>query len=153
MVLSLKHGDRLDIALPAAEWMAEVAESVITPDTIVTAVPLHWRRLVTRRFNQAVELGRRLAQARALEFVPDGLKRVRPTMMQKDMTRDERFENQRDAILINPRQATRLSGRPVLIVDDVMTTGATLSACAEACMANNATYVNVIVLARVARAE
>lgn len=153
MVLSLKHGDRLDVALPAGDWMAKAAEELICPDTIVTAVPLHWRRLFSRRFNQAVVLGQRLAKAHKLPFVPDALRRIRPTVMQKDMTREQRFTNQRDVIRINPRQTERLAGRPVLIVDDVMTTGATLSACAEACLANKSSIVNVIVLARVARAE
>jgi len=153
MVLSLKHGDRLDVALPAGDWMAKMAEELIDPDTIVIAVPLHWRRLFSRRFNQAVALGQRLAKICDLPFVPDALRRIHPTVMQKDMTREQRFSNQRDTIRINPRHAALLNGRPVLIVDDVMTTGATLSACAEACLLNKSSNVNVIVLARVARGE
>ena len=153
MVLALKHGDRMDVALPAAGWMAQAAKELVTPETIVTAVPLHWRRLLSRRFNQSVALGEPVAQKLGLPFIPDGLKRIRPTVMQKEMTREERFANQRDAIRINPSQAGRLADRPVLIVDDVMTTGATLCACAEACLANKSTNVNVVVLARVARSE
>lgn len=153
MVLALKHGDRLDIAKPAARWMALRLDGLIEAETIVTAVPLHWKRLFRRRFNQASLIGQKLAKHKNLEFIPDALIRIRHTVAQKDMTRAERFENQRGAIQVNPSKASRISGKPVLIVDDVMTTGATLSACAEACLAANATLVNVIVLARVARGE
>ncbi len=153
MVLSLKHGDRLDIALPAARWMAQKSGPLICPDTRVISVPLHWRRLALRRYNQAAVLGQKLAMALDLPFLPDALLRVRPTPMQKDMNREQRFENQSAAITINPRAANQIAHHPLLIVDDVMTTGATLSACTEACLAANARAVNVIVLARVARPE
>jgi len=153
MVLALKHGDRLDIALPAARWMAQKAQGLLKPDTLVIAVPLHWRRLFRRQYNQAAILAQKLAQERGVDFLPDALIRVQATKMQKDMNREQRFENLRGAIRVNPRMIQRITNRPVLIVDDVMTSGATLSACAEACLAANARAVNVIVLARVARAE
>lgn len=153
MVLSLKHGDRLDIALPAGRWLAQKAVPLISPDTLVIPVPLHWRRLALRRFNQAAILGQNLAKELDLPFLPDALLRVRPTKMQKDMNREQRYDNQSAAITINPRMINQIVGRPLLIIDDVMTTGATLSACTEACLAANARAVNVIVLARVARPE
>lgn len=153
MVLALKHADRLDIAIPMASWMSGAVRGLTEPDSIVTAVPLHRRRFFLRRYNQAVLLGNRLAKNENLQFVPDILIRVKPTLMQKGMTRQQRFENLRGAIAINPRQSAKIQGKPVLIVDDVMTTGATLSACAEACLAGGAKTVNVIVLARVARPE
>ncbi len=153
MVLALKHGDRLDIALPAARWMAQKSAPLVCPDTLIVPVPLHWRRLVQRRYNQAAVLGQKLALNLDLPFLPDALHRLRPTQMQKDMNREQRFENQKAAISANPRATGQIRGRPVLIVDDVMTTGATLSACTEACLAANARAVNVIVLARVARPE
>ena len=153
MALALKHGDRHDIAAPAADWMAVAGADVIEPECIVTAVPLHWRRLFRRRYNQAALLGEKLARARRLRFVPDVLKRIKPTVVQKGLTREERYKNQQDAICINNRTAECIARLPVLIVDDVMTTGATLSACAEACLDGGASSVNVIVMARVAFTE
>jgi ComF family protein len=153
MVLALKHGDRLDIALPAARWMAEKSSPLTCPETLIIPVPLHWRRLVMRRYNQAAVLAQKLALETGLAFLPDALRRLRATRMQKDMNREQRFKNQSAAISINPRATGQIKDRPVLIVDDVMTTGATLSACTQACLAANARTVNVIVLARVARPE
>ena len=71
--------------------------------------------------------------------------------MQKDMTRDERFENQREALKVTDRFINHVKGKRIVIVDDVMTTGATLSACTEACISSGAANVNVLVFARVAR--
>jgi ComF family protein len=153
MILALKHGDRLDVAVSGARWMAQKSGPLIAPDTVVIAVPLHWKRLLKRRYNQSAVLAQKLATHHSLEFLPDALVRTRQTTMQKDMSRSERFENQSGAIKINPRHIAALSDRPVLIVDDVMTTGATLSACADACFASNARAVNMIVLARVATPE
>ncbi len=153
LTLAFKHGDRLEIMLPVGKWMAQAAIDLIENETLVTAVPLYWSRILRRRYNQAALLGETIAKTRHLEFVPDILKRVRPTAVQRGMTREERFENQLGAIQISARMASRISGRSVLIADDVMTTGATLSACAESCLSNGARSVNVVVLARVAHLE
>lgn len=72
---------------------------------------------------------------------------------QKDMTREERFENQRGALQPHPKRTNQIKGKPILLIDDVMTTGATLYACAEACFDAGAASVNILVFARVARPD
>lgn len=154
IALQLKHADRLDLAKPAALWMLRAGGDLVARADLIAPVPLHWTRLVRRRSNQAAELARALAKAagRRGAFAPDLLIRTRRTPSQEGRTREERHENMRGAFAIRRRWAGRLEGARVLLVDDVMTTGATLSACAEACREAGAATVDALVLARVARA-
>lgn len=151
IVLSLKHGDRLDLARPAANWLMRAATPMLRPGMIVVPVPLHWMRLLKRRYNQAAVLSGALAKLAGLEHCPDLLSRRRSTGSQEGRDRDGRFRNMHDAISVNPRRSKLIEGRRALLVDDVMTSGATLAAAAEACIAAGATGVSVVVLARVAK--
>ena len=151
MTLALKHGDRQDIARHMARWMASAGDTLFSPETCLVPVPLHWSRMLRRRFNQSVLLAHAIASQRPVRHIPDALQRIRATKPQKDMTRAERFKNQRDAIQAHPARSDLIHDKPILLIDDVMTTGATLSACAEACLAAGAASVNILVFARVAR--
>lgn len=151
LVLSLKHGDRLDLAGPAAGWMGKAALAVLQPGMLVAPVPLHWTRLVSRRYNQAALLSAGVARMAGLAHCPDLLLRRRHTGTQEGRDRDGRFRNLDGAVRVHPGRAGALAGRPVLLIDDVMTSGATLAACAEACLSAGASQVSVLVLARVAK--
>ncbi len=148
MVLALKHGDRLDLVPALAGWMRGPAKDLLQTADIVAPVPLHRWRLLKRKFNQSAELARHLSRPKC---IPDLLTRIRRTPSQAGLNRVQRMENQRGAFDINPRFSSKLDGKSVLLVDDVMTTGATLSACAEALFAAGAANVDVVVLARVVR--
>jgi len=149
-VLALKHGDRLDMAGSLAEWMARSAPELLESADVITPVPLHWRRMVKRRYNQSAELARHLADISGKRYVPDLLIRKKPTPTQDGLTRAERHENQRSVFAINTRHQIE---QHVLLIDDVMTTGATLSACAETLRAAGTDQIDALVLARVARGE
>ncbi|MGB8814227.1 MAG: ComF family protein [Paracoccaceae bacterium] len=151
IVLSLKHGDRIDLARPAAGWMHRAAAPILLPDMVVAPVPLHWIRMFKRRYNQAALLSGGLAKSASLIHCPDLLVRRRNTRSQEGRDRNGRFENLIDAISVNPKRSWQIVGRPVLLIDDVMTSGATLAACTEACLAFGASQVSVLVLARVAK--
>ena len=151
IVLALKHGDRLDLARPAADWLFRAVQPILSPDTLVTPVPLHWFRLFRRRFNQSALLSHCLAKKAGLEQCPDLLIRARRTQSQDGRSRDARFANLSGAIRLHPRNGGRARGRDILIIDDVMTSGATLAASADACLAGGATSVSILVLARVAK--
>jgi predicted amidophosphoribosyltransferase len=150
LVLALKHGDRLDLARPAGAWLARAARPILVPGMLVVPVPVHWWRLVRRRFNQAAVLSAALARAAGLDHCPDALRRIRPTGTQDGRDRAGRFANLDGAIRPHPRRGGRIAGRHVLLVDDVFTSGATLAAAAEACRSAAAADVSVLVLARVA---
>jgi ComF family protein len=151
LVLALKHGDRLDLAHPAAGWLHRAAEPILVHDMLVAPVPLYWMRLLKRRYNQAALLSSALAKKADLDHCPDLLIRARQTHSQEGRTRDARFANMQDALSLHPRHAAKVRRRHVLLVDDVMTSGATLAAGAEACLAGGASAVSVVVLTRVAK--
>ena len=152
IALQLKYGDRLDIARPAGLWMARAAQSILVPGMVVAPVPLHWLRLFRRRYNQAALLADRVARELGLGYCPDLLIRARRTESQEGRDREARFANMAAAIRAHPGRRRRLAGRHVLLVDDVFTSGATLAAAAEACLAGGAEAVSILVLARVAKA-
>jgi ComF family protein len=151
IVLSLKHGDRLDLARPAGAWLMRAAEPMLQPGMVVAPIPLHWMRLLKRRYNQAALLSGALARLASLAHCPDLLVRRRSTGSQEGRDRDGRFRNMHDAIAVHPSRTKYIEGHHALLVDDVMTSGATLAAAAEACIAAGAKAVSVLVLARVAK--
>lgn len=151
LILALKHGDRLDLVPPLAGWLHRAAGPILAPDMLVAPVPLHRFRLIKRNYNQSALLARALARRAGLEDCPDLLRRTRATPSQDGRSREERFANLDGAIAVAPQRAGRVAGRHVLLVDDVMTSGATFAAAAEACLAAGASAVSVLALARVAK--
>ena len=147
-VLSLKHGDRLDMARPLAEWMARSGGELLVHADVIVPVPLHWRRLFKRKFNQSAELAQHLSSISGIRCIPDLLVRDKFTSSQDGLTRDERHENQRGVFSVHKR---RTVPKNILLIDDVMTTGATLSACAATLRVAGAERIDALVLARVAR--
>nr|WP_093092340.1 ComF family protein [Shimia aestuarii] len=151
LVLALKHGDRQDIAMPAAKWMSAAVRPILRKDMLVAPVPLHWRRMLARRFNQSALLAKALAEDLALECCPDLLVRPHHRQSTEGLGFRERFDSLSGAIEPHPRRRHRVAGRAILLVDDVMTSGATLSAATHACLAARAREVHVMTLARVAK--
>lgn len=151
LVLALKHGDRQDIVPSASLWMARAARPILSPDMLIVPIPLHFYRLLQRRFNQSALLARALARHTGLACCPDALIRTSYTPSLEGKSRDERFATLANVLSAHPKRSHLLPGRSVLLVDDVMTSGATLAAAAEACLAAGAREVCVTVLARVAK--
>jgi len=151
LVLALKHGDRHDIVRLATRWMTVAARPLLQEQSLIVPVPLHRLRLMKRRFNQSALLAQGLARATGHEICPDLLLRRKRTPSLDGMGADTRFAMLQDAITIHPRRKALLRDRPVLLIDDVMTSGATLSACAQACHAAGAARVCILTLARVVK--
>jgi ComF family protein len=148
LVLALKHGDRQEMARPAGIWMANMMRGLVARDAIVVPVPLHWSRLLRRRYNQSALLAKEVADQLKLEWCPDALVRSKRTPSLGGMSRDERSKSLEDAITPHPKRGALLERRPVLLIDDVLTTGATLIACTRACMAAESGPVRILTLAR-----
>jgi predicted amidophosphoribosyltransferase len=151
LVLALKHGDRLDLAGPAAGWMRRAAAAMLTADMLVAPIPLHRMRLLRRLYNQSALLGSAIAGDAGLDWCPDLLVRSRATPSQDHRDRDARFANLAGSIAVHPGRENRMVGRRILLVDDVMTSGATFAAATEACLAAGAASVCVLAMARVAK--
>jgi len=155
LVLPFKHGDRTDIARACGGWMARAGAELLAEADLIAPVPLHWRRLLTRRYNQALLLARALVRAAPPgvehRLAPDLLRRRRWTGSQAGLRAKERRRNVREAFDIHPRWAAEVAGKAVLLVDDVLTTGATAEACARVLQRGGARHVDVLTLARVVR--
>nr|WP_085892631.1 double zinc ribbon domain-containing protein [Roseovarius litorisediminis] len=151
LVLALKHGDRHDVVRPAALWMAHAAKPILTANMIIAPVPLHWSRMLRRRFNQAALLAQAVADQTGLSCCPDLLIRPKRTRSLDGLGRDARHQTLSDAIRVHGKRKAALIGQAVLIIDDVMTSGATLSSAAQACFSAGAADVCILALARVAK--
>lgn len=149
MVLQLKHGDRLDLAHPLGDWLAGAARPLLVPRMLVAPVPLHWLRLLRRRSNQSALLSARVARSLGLDHCPDLLRRIRATPGQDHLGRTARHANLAGALAIHPGRAALARGRPILLIDDVMTSGATLSEATRALLDAGAAGVSTLVVARV----
>ena len=151
LLLAFKHGDRLHIAPPCAQWLARSGAELLADCDLIAAVPLQWTRLALRRYNQSAVLANALAALTGVPCVPDLLIRVRRTPSQGGLNPAERAANVKRAFRLHPRRRDGVGGRRILLIDDVYTTGATVSECARLLVAGGAARVDVLTLARVTR--
>jgi ComF family protein len=152
LILGFKH-DRLHGAPAFGQWLARAGAELLDDADLIVPVPLHWLRLAWRRYNQAAVLAQALARAasRRAVVVPDLLRRRRRTPSQGHLRRRERARNVARAFLVPRHYMNKVKDARVLLVDDVLTTGATVGECARALRAAGAARVDVVTLARVVR--
>ncbi len=151
-ILAFKRADRLDLALPFARWLERTGRSLMEEADVVVPVPLHWTRLWQRRYNQSALLATRIAHSTGKRLEAFALTRIRATPSQGEMVSAKaRRRNVRGVFKVEPKHRAALAGKTVLLIDDVLTTGATVAACARALKRAGATRVLVLTLARVVR--
>jgi ComF family protein len=148
-ILKLKHADRTDLAPLFARWLSRAARELIAEADAIAPVPLHRSRLLSRRFNQAAEIARPLARRAGIAYLPDALVRRRATDTQGGKSGSGRRRNVAGAFEVPAAKIAQVSGRRILLVDDVLTTGATAEGCARVLKAAGALRVDVAVVARV----
>ncbi len=151
LVHRLKYGDRLELARTMGGWMARAGGELLEQADLLVPVPLHRGRLARRRFNQAALLGARLSALSGVPLDVAALARVKPTPPQVGLTRPQRAANVQGAFRVPP-EALGLRGKAVVLVDDVLTSGATVNAAARALLRGGARRVDVLVFARVVAA-
>jgi ComF family protein len=148
-ILKLKHADRTDLAPLFARWLSRAARPLIEEADLIAPVPLHPSRLLSRRYNQAAEIARPLSRLTGVAYLPDALVRRRATDTQGGKSGVGRRRNVAGAFEVPARRASRVAGKRILLIDDVMTTGSTAEGCARALKAAGAVRVDVAVVARV----
>ena len=153
LILKFKHGDQQPFAPLFARWIARSAAPMLDQADAVVPVPLHRLRLLSRRFNQAAEIARPLARDAGLDYLPDALIRTTHTTTQGGKSARGRRLNVRKAFEVSEAGRRRIKGRRILLVDDVLTTGATAEACARALIEAGARAVDLAVVARVRTAR
>lgn len=148
LILDFKYSDKIQSAKRYATWMLNSAKDLIEDSDYIVPVPLHWRRLVERRYNQAAIISNEIAKISGKKVLSQGLIRKKYTPPQVSLTRKQRLKNVKGAFAVNPRLAERIKGKKLVLVDDVMTTGATINECVEILNKAGAAAVFVVTLGR-----
>ena len=149
LVHALKYQDRTDLAPAMGRWMARAGRELLDEADVLVPVPLHWRRGWSRRYNQSGALARIIAQQTGVMVAVEALRRIRPTEQQIGLSRPQRASNVQGAFKVAPDRQHLIAGRRVILIDDVLTSGATVDACARALLRAKAATVDVLVFARV----
>jgi ComF family protein len=150
LVHSLKYGDRLDLAPMMGRWLGQAGRELLAEADGLVPVPLHWRRRWARRFNQSAVLAAAVSAAGGVPVAAGALKRVKATAQQVGLSRSERAANVQGAFRVPPERRAAVAGRRLVLIDDVLTSGATVEGCARALLRAGAANVDVLVFARVA---
>jgi len=152
LILSFKHGGRTEGLRSFAAQMRRAGRDILDGADMFIPVPLHPTRLVRRRYNQAALLARALSKITSVPFAPDVLMRVKRTESQGYHNARSRVENVRGAFAVKDKARAVIQGAHIILIDDVLTTGATLESCARTLKRAGALRVDGLCLARVAKA-
>lgn len=147
LIMRFKHNDRTELLPLFMDWFAFYVKDFQSID-IVIPVPLHWKRLFKRKYNQSALLAQKLAKNMNVFFDPFSLKRIHATQPQHG-NKQERALNMKDVFAVSDQAIPKLKGKTILLIDDVVTTGATIKGCAEILKEKGAQKVFVLSLARV----
>lgn len=152
MILRFKHADRTDISKAFGRLLERAGAELLGDCDVIVPVPLHRWRLLQRGYNQSALLAYALADGNGRTVIPDLLQRVQATASQQGLSGKQRMRNiKASAFRLNPRYRARVDGRRILLIDDVLTTGATVTACTRVLADGGAAAVDVLALARVVR--
>lgn len=149
LVHLLKYGDRLDLVKPFGKWMARAGAEILAEADLLVPVPLHWTRLWQRRFNQSAALAREVSSIAKVPVADHVLARTRATPPQIGLGRNERARNVQGAFEVNRETRAEVKAKNIVLIDDVLTSGATANACARVLLRAGAKRVDVLVLSRV----
>jgi len=149
LVHGFKYRDGLHLAPMMGRWMARAGRELLAGADALVPVPLHWRRLWARRFNQSAALAGVISKQSGVPVQYASLARVRATSQQVGLNKTERTENVQGAFQVAAAQKADIAGKRLILVDDVLTSGATVQACTRALLRSGAAHVDVLVFARV----
>ncbi len=151
LILGFKHGDQMHNVLAFTPWLRRASEDMLSRADAIIPVPLHYLRLIKRRYNQAAVMAQHLGRQAHVPVYVDALRRVRATVTQGHLSRDERSRNVKHAFVVGEKFKTHIRGKSLILIDDVYTTGATVKECTKVLLKAGARDVFVLTLARVVR--
>jgi ComF family protein len=149
LVHDLKFRDRHDARRLFGRWLTEAGAALLTDADVIMPVPLTRGRLVTRRFNQAAILAQSVSGLTGMHYEPLALQRIKRTRPQVGLSREQRRDNVAGAFAVADAKMAELAGAKIVLIDDVITTGATVRACARVLKRAGASRVDVLALAMV----
>lgn len=153
LILGFKHGDQLHTVRTFTPWLMRAGAQLLQEADVLIPVPLHRWRLWRRRYNQAALIAQHLSKSSNVPVLVNGLERTRATMTQGHMKAAQRHKNVKHAFALNPQYASDIKGKAVVLVDDVLTTGATVKECTKTLLAGGVKSVDVLTIARSVRPE
>jgi ComF family protein len=149
LIHAFKYSDRLDLAPMIGGWMAQAGRPLLIDADAIVPVPLHWRRLWARRFNQAAALAQAVSDASGVPILYKALERSRATPQQVGLSKAARATNVQGAFSVSDEGKTEILRKRLILVDDVLTSGATVDHCTRVLLRAGAANVDVLVFARV----
>ncbi|MEP4703669.1 MAG: ComF family protein, partial [Hyphomicrobiales bacterium] len=149
MILSFKFHDRLDLTPHLARLMVRSGTDLLNEADIIIPVPLHRKRLFSRRFNQSAELAKEISTLTGIPCALEGLQRIRPTKQQTTLDMAARHKNVEGAFRVPASEVINVQGRRIILIDDVVTTGATINACTRALLREKASHIDILTFAKV----
>lgn len=151
LVTGFKYADRTDFARAFGGWLTRAGSDVLEGADWLVPVPLHPWRLWMRRYNQAGILASAISRETLVPVLYDGLLRVRHTRQQVGLTASKRRRNVAGAFRVNPKRAAMMKDAHIVLIDDVVTSGATISACLRVMRRQKPASISVLSLARTIR--
>lgn len=149
LVSSFKYSDQTELGPWMANWMVRAGAELLDENPVLLPVPLHRLRLIGRRYNQSAELARHIAANTGCDFECESLQRIKDTKQQVGLSSKERERNVMGAFKVRKENAHLIKGRKVLLIDDVLTTGATVNAASKALKRAGVQSIDVLTFARV----
>ena len=149
LILAFKHGDHIELTDLFIKWINGCCSEIIDKNDVLVPVPLHWSRLLKRKYNQSALLAQKLAKKHHKFYEPLILKRIKATPSQGHLSPKERQKNVRGAFKVE--NLNKIKDKSILLIDDVFTTGATVNECSKILLKAGAKSVDVITIARVVK--
>ncbi|MGH1375774.1 MAG: ComF family protein [Alphaproteobacteria bacterium] len=153
LILGFKHGDKTHVAPSFVPWLQRCGAGCLPNAAYLIPVPLHPKRLLVRRYNQAAVIAHNLSKEVGIPHLSDAMRRVRATPSQGHLSGGARARNVAKAFDVMPRYRDDLKGKSVILMDDVYTTGATVNECTKTLKQYGVSHVHVLTLARVLNEE
>lgn len=150
LILRFKHGDATHMAPAFGQWLFKAGKDILGRTDYLVPVPLHWKRLLKRQYNQAALLVNALEKVSGVPALLEGLERTAHTPTQGYLTKEERHQNVSGKFVVPSKNTSLVNKKVITIIDDVYTSGATVKACAEALQKAGVAEINILTLARVA---